>query len=91
MKIELVLSTLLFSCVTVAQDRCTPQVEAYLQGLDVGASLAAITEEQRNKAVKQMEYIQSIRKSLNDCQVADHIPALAVRKKALAIANKALE
>jgi len=71
-----------------AKDACSPQIEGYVTGLNAGATLAAISEVQRDKAIKQIEYIRTLQQTLPDCEIIDFIPELKVAKEALKFASK---
>ena len=67
---------------------CTKQLNGYVAGLEAGATLTAITPEQRSNALQQLEHIKKLRANLNDCDVVQHIPKLKQNRDALKYASE---
>ncbi len=86
----ILISTLLLVCTfsVSAKDACSPQIKGYVAGLETGSTLAAINKVQRDKAIKQIEYIKTLQKALPDCKVVDFIPELKASKEALKFASE---
>ena len=79
------ISTLILACAfsVSAKDACSPQIKGYITGLETGTTLSAINKVQRDKAIKQIEYIKDLQTKLADCEVIDFIPELKASKEAL--------
>jgi hypothetical protein len=71
-----------------AKDACSPQIIGYVAGLNAGATFAGINEVQRDKVIKQIEYIRTLQKTLTDCEIINYIPELKASKEALEFAVK---
>lgn len=86
----LLISTLMLSIsyTANAKDACSKQVKGYVAGLKAGSTLAAVNKAQQEKALKQIEYIKTLQKTLPDCKVVDHIPELKASKEALKFASE---
>lgn len=89
MKILLVSTLMLSISYTVnAKDTCSKQVKGYVTGLKFGSTLAAVNKNQQEKALKQIEYIKTLQKTLPDCKVVDYIPELKASKDAINFASE---
>jgi len=56
-------------------DECTPQLDAYIEGMTVGIMLAG--EPRRvNNNIQHPERLQALRKMQPDCAIANTIPGL---------------
>ncbi|PKG68638.1 hypothetical protein [Pseudoalteromonas sp. GutCa3] len=71
-----------------AKDACSDQVIGYISGLETVVSLPVIEKNQRDKVLKQMEYIKKLQESLPDCEVVGFIPELKATKNALKFATE---
>lgn len=88
MKIAIISTLMLaFTFSALANDTCSSLIKGYIAALETGATLTTINKIQRNKAIKQIEYIKTLQKTLSDCEVIDFIPNLKASKEALKFAS----
>lgn len=88
MLLNLLLATVYSVGVTAnAKNDCTSQLQGYIAGLETGAAMEALTTRQRNKAIKQIDYIKKLQDNFQDCEVIDFIPELKATKDALNLAG----
>jgi hypothetical protein len=92
MKLLFLSATVFFISFTInAKDACSSQVKSYVSGLETGAAFAVVDNTQREKAIKQIDYIQNLQKTLPDCKVVDFIPELKATKEALKFATEKIK
>jgi hypothetical protein len=91
MKLTIFLTALLMSSSVMSKDKCTPQIDAYLIGLEAGSMLAALSVEQKKSAIDKITNIKTMQQTLTDCQVVKYIPELKASNVALAHALKQLK
>lgn len=87
----LTVTTFLVSFTANAEDACSTQLKSYMSGLEAGATLAAVNKSQRDKAIKQIDYIKKLQETLPDCRVVDYIPVLKANKKSLEFASEQIK
>ncbi|MBE0421330.1 MAG: hypothetical protein ACTH36_09165 [Pseudoalteromonas nigrifaciens] len=92
MKLTLIIVTaILVSFSVSAKDNCSSQLQGYIAGLEVGATLSSFTKHQRDRAIKQIDYIEKLQENLPDCEVVNLIPELKATKDALNFATEKMK
>ncbi len=74
-KLFLILGAVITQNATALDDECTPQLDAYIEGLTVGIMLAG-EPRQVNNNIQHPERLQALRKTQPDCAIANTIPGL---------------
>ncbi len=78
-KIFLILGAVMAQNASALDDECTPQLNAYIEGLTIGIVLAG--EPRRVNNIQHPERLQALRETQPDCAIANTIPGLWGRER----------